>query len=153
MKKNLLFSLFALISAVLMAQQPELPKGNGKITGIVMDSLDNVPVQFATVALNNPATNKPIDGTVADEKGKFTLVKVPNGQFDVVISFVGYTTKTFRVDITDKNDDINLGTISFSFGAEFLNDVVVEGQRNIMEERVDRTVYNAENDKTAHVVS
>jgi outer membrane receptor protein involved in Fe transport len=149
MKKSILFGLFTLISAALMAQQPEVLKGNGKITGIVMDSLDNVPVQFATVALNNPATNKPIDGTVADEKGKFTLVKVPNGQFDVVISFVGYTTKTFRVNLTDKNDDVNLGTIKFSFGAEFLNDVVVEGQRNIMEEKVDRTVYNAEQDKTA----
>jgi outer membrane receptor protein involved in Fe transport len=148
MKKNLLLALFTLISAALLAQQPELPKGNGKISGIVMDSLDNVPVQFATVALNNPATNKPIDGTVADENGKFTLAKVPNGQFDVVISFVGYTTKTFRVNITDKNDDVNLGTIKFSFGAEFLNDVVVEAQRSIMEERVDRTVYNADQDKT-----
>ena len=113
-----------------------------------MDSLDNVPVQFATVALNNPTTNKPIDGTVADEKGKFNLSRVPNGQFDVIISFVGYTTKTFHVNISDKNSDINLGIIKFSFGAEFLKDVVVEGQRNIMEERVDRTVYNAENDKT-----
>jgi outer membrane receptor protein involved in Fe transport len=149
MKKNLLFGLFALISAALVAQQPEALKGSGKITGIVMDSLDNVPVQFATVALNNPTTGKPIDGTVADEKGKFTLVKVPNGNFDVVISFVGYTTKTFRVTLTDRDDDVNLGTIKFSFGAEFLNDVVVEAQRNIMEEKVDRTVYNAENDKTA----
>jgi outer membrane receptor protein involved in Fe transport len=149
MKKNLLLAFFSLISAALLAQQSELLKGNGKISGIVMDSLDNVPVQFATVALNNPANNKPIDGTVADEKGKFTLAKVPNGQFDVVISFVGYTTKTFHVNITDKNNDINLGTIKFNFGAEFLKDVVVEGQRNIMEEKVDRTVYNAENDKTA----
>src|SRR5687767_13722822 len=103
MKKDLLLAIFTLICAALLAQQPELPKGNGKISGIVMDSLDNVPVQFATVALNNPATNKPIDGTVADEKGKFTLAKVPNGQFDVVISFVGYTTKTFHINITDKN--------------------------------------------------
>lgn len=151
MMKKILFALFTLISIAALAQQSssEQPRGNGRITGIVMDSLDNVPVQFATVALNNLITNKPIDGTVADEKGKFTLVKVPNGQFDVVISFVGYTTKTFRVNITDKNDDINLGTIKFSFGAEFLQDVVVEGQRNIMEEKVDRTVYNAEQDKTA----
>ena len=29
-----------------------------------------------------------------------------------------------------------------------MKDVVVEGQRDLMEEKVDRTVYNAENDKT-----
>ena len=73
--KNLLLTLFSLVSLATLAQQPptETPRGNGRITGVVMDSLDNVPVQFATVALNNPTTNKPIDGTVADEKGKFSL--------------------------------------------------------------------------------
>lgn len=149
MKKSLLFALLTLTSAVVIAQQTELPKGNGRISGIVIDSLDNQPVQFATVALNNPTTNKPVDGTVADEKGKFSLSKVPNGKFDVVISFVGYTTKTFHINLTDKDNEVNLGTIKFSFGAEFLKDVVVEAQRDLMEEKVDRTVYNAENDKTA----
>jgi outer membrane receptor protein involved in Fe transport len=147
--KNILLLFFGILSVTgLLAQQPEVAKGNGKITGIVIDSLDNVPVQFATIALNNPETGKPIDGTIADEKGKFTLSKVPNGSFDVVISFVGYQTKTFPVTIAEKKDDINLGTIKFSFEAAFLKDVVVEGQRAIIEERVDRTVYNAENDKT-----
>ena len=32
---------------------------------------------------------------------------------------------------------------------EFLKDIVVEGQRQIFVEKVDRTVYNAENDNTA----
>jgi outer membrane receptor protein involved in Fe transport len=150
--KNILLLLCTIASAVAFGQQPNanptIPKGNGKIQGIVMDSLDNVPVQFATIALNNPTTGKPIDGTVADEKGKFTLVKVPAGKFEVVISFVGYVTKTFPVTISEKGNDVNLGTIKFSFGAEFLKDVVVEGQRNLIEEKVDRTVYNAENDNT-----
>jgi outer membrane receptor protein involved in Fe transport len=148
--KKLFFVFLTGISLAAFAQQPEAeqPRGNGRVTGIVMDSLENIPVQFATVALNNPATGKPIDGTVADEKGKFVLSKVANGKFDVVITFVGYTTKVFHITLTDKNNDVNLGTIKFSFSAEFLNDVVVEGQRSIIEERVDRTVYNAENDKT-----
>jgi outer membrane receptor protein involved in Fe transport len=150
--KNILIFLFFLSASVGLAQQPnatqQIPKGNGRITGVVMDSLDNVPVQFATVALTNRETNKPIDGTVADEKGKFTLTKVPAGQFDVVISFVGYMTKTFRVNVTANGNEINLGIIKFSFGAEFLKDIVVEGQRNLFEEKVDRTVYNAENDNT-----
>lgn len=150
--KNFTLFVFLLSASTVFAQQPggnpPMPQGNGRITGVIMDSLDNVPVQSATVALNNPATGRPIDGTVADEKGKFTLVKVSNGNFNVVISFVGYATKTFPITITDKNDVINLGIIKFSFGSEFLKDVVVEGQRNLIEEKVDRTVYNAENDNT-----
>ena len=99
--KKLLLLPFALLSMAALAQQPDMPKGNGKITGIVLDSLDNAPVQFATIALNNPATNKPIDGAVADDKGKFTLTKVANGNWDDYF-FVGYTTKTFHVTLTDK---------------------------------------------------
>lgn len=122
--------------------------GKGRISGIVMDSLENVPVQFATITLVSSQTNKPIDGAVADEKGKFTLTKVAAGSFKVVISFVGYTTKAIAVVLSDNSTDINLGVIKFNFEAEFLKDIVVEGERAIIEEKVDRTVYNAENDKT-----
>ena len=150
--KNILLFLCIVPLSESLAQQPNAnlssPKGNGRITGIVLDSLDNVPVQFATIALNNPSSGKPIDGTVANEKGIFTLTKIPPGKFDVVVSFVGYTTKTFSVNLTEKNNEVNLGTIKFSFGAEFLRDVVVEGQRMLIEEKVDRTIYNAENDNT-----
>jgi len=113
-----------------------------------MDSVDNVAVQFATVAIIDPQTRKPIDGTVADENGKFTLVKVPTGEFDVEVSFVGYLTRKFHVNTTDKREEIDLGVVRLSFEATFLTDVVVEGERALIEEKVDRTVYNAENDKT-----
>src|SRR5262245_13571716 len=125
MKQCLLFLLITM--SCIIAQAQDQPKGNNKITGIVMDSTDNVAVQFATIALVDPKTNKPLDGTVADDNGKFTLVKVPAGEFNVVISFVGYQTKTFRVKPTDKRDEINLGAIKLGFEAAFLNDVVVEG--------------------------
>jgi outer membrane receptor protein involved in Fe transport len=148
MKRTLLTFGLLIFGFSLFGQNTDVPKGNGRIIGVVMDSVDNVPIQFATVALNNPETGKPIDGTVADEKGKFTLVKVPTGKFDVVVSFVGYQTKTFHIHIDEKRDEVNLGVIKFSFEAELLKDVVVEGQRNLIEERVDRTVFNAENDKT-----
>jgi outer membrane receptor protein involved in Fe transport len=149
MKQKFLLFAITLLAGSLLAQFPDnLPKGNSRIKGIVMDSLDNIPVQFATIALMDPTTNKPIDGTVADDNGKFELVKVATGEFDVVISFVGYLTKTFHVSTSEKREEVDLGTIKLSFEAAFLNDVVVEGERAIFEERVDRTVYNAENDKT-----
>lgn len=148
MKKTLILTVLFFTGLSLFAQLPDnSPKGHGRVTGVVMDSIENVAVQFATVALVDPKTAKPIDGTVADESGKFSLVKVPEGQFDVVISFVGYLTKTFHVTLAEKQE-VNLGTVKLSFEAAFLKDVVVEGQRAIIEEKVDRTVYNAENDKT-----
>jgi outer membrane receptor protein involved in Fe transport len=121
-------------------------KGSAKIIGFLLDSTDSKPVEFATLALINTKTNKPVDGTVADGVGKFTLNKVAVGSYKIVVSFIGYDSKTVFVNITEKNDDRDLGVIKLQQSSKMLSEVTVEGQRALIEERVDRTVYNAEKD-------
>ena len=61
--------LFALITFIFAAQNAlaqGAEKGDGRISGTIIDSSTNQPVEFATVALMDPATNKPVDGTVVD---------------------------------------------------------------------------------------
>ncbi|HEY0654490.1 MAG TPA: TonB-dependent receptor [Chryseosolibacter sp.] len=138
-----LFTLLALAcSLTAMAQ------GNSKITGTVSDSTTNKPVEFATIALNDPTTNKPVDGTIADDQGRFTISKVADGNYNLTITFIGFNTKSIPVRVGDKKE-IDLGTISISPVAQVLKEVTVEGERALIEERVDRTIYNAENDQTA----
>ncbi len=122
------------------------PKGSAKIIGFLLDSTDSKPVEFATLALINTKTNKPVDGTVADGVGKFTLNKVAVGSYKIVASFIGYETKTVFVTVSEKNDDHDLGVIKLQQSSKMLSEVTVEGQRALIEERVDRTVYNAEKD-------
>ena len=50
---------------------PDLPKGNGRISGIVVDSVSGKPVEYATVAIFDVKSGKPVDGTVTDVKGAF----------------------------------------------------------------------------------
>jgi outer membrane receptor protein involved in Fe transport len=125
-----------------------LGQGTVKITGQVNDATSRKPVEFATVALTEPGTGKTIDGAVCDANGKFTINKVAAGKYIVSVSFIGYDTKTIDVDIDGKKG-ADLGTITISTAAKLLNEVTVEGQKALIEERVDRTVYNAENDATA----
>ncbi len=122
-------------------------RGSGKISGTITDASNKEAVEFATVALVT-ADGKTIDGTVCDLKGKFNLTKVPAGQYQLVISFVGYETKTVDVEVTDRKNSIDLGNIAITSETKMLGEVVIEGQRSLVEERVDRTIYNAENDNT-----
>jgi outer membrane receptor protein involved in Fe transport len=149
MKKLFILSALVLSSYFLAAQTPAAPKGNGKVTGIVRDSTNSQPVEFANIALIDPSTNKPVNGAVADEKGKFSITKILNGNYFVDISFIGYHTKRLPIKITEKKGDIELGFIAVSPSDKVLNEVVVQGQKNLIEEKVDRTIYNAENDATA----
>jgi hypothetical protein len=151
MKKLLLLAVVVFSYGVTLAQAPaEQPKGNAKLIGAVIDGETNQPVEFANIALVNPDTQKPVDGTVCDDKGKFSLNKIPAGKYNVIVSFIGYESQTIEgVTIPEKREDINLGLIKLSTGAKVLNEVTVTGQKQLLEEKVDRLVYNAENDQTA----
>ncbi len=134
--------------AVIPGTAQAAPKGSAKIIGYILDSTDTKPVEFASIALINKATNRPVDGASADQVGKFVLNKVAQGDYKLVISFIGYESKTLFVSINAKNDDHDLGVIKLPSSTKMLAEVTVEGQRAMIEERVDRTVYNAEKDAT-----
>ncbi|GAB3804542.1 outer membrane beta-barrel family protein [Spirosoma humi] len=126
-----------------------IARGNGKISGVLIDSASTKPVEFATIALLNTATNKPIDGTTADAKGKFTIGKVAPGKYRLQYSFIGYKDKRSALITVDKGSDINLGTIKLAADVRTLNEVNVVGQAAMIEEKVDRLVYNADKDIAA----
>ncbi|GAB4038421.1 TonB-dependent receptor [Spirosoma gilvum] len=124
------------------------PKGNGKIAGILMDSTTNKPVEYATIALINTQTNKPIDGTTADDKGRFSLTKLAPGTYKLQYSFIGYKTRTSAPITIVKGSDSNVGVINLPPDVKTLAEATVTGQAAMYEEKVDRLVYNAEKDLT-----
>ena len=125
------------------------PKGTAKITGYVLDSAQVKAVEFASIALYNKATGKAVDGAVADDKGKFTLNKLVAGQYKVLVTFVGYKTKTIDSLTVIAGQTLDIGIIKLSANVRMLNEVTVVGQGALIEEKVDRLVYNAERDITA----
>ncbi|UHG89734.1 TonB-dependent receptor domain-containing protein [Spirosoma oryzicola] len=126
-----------------------IARGNGKITGVLVDSSSNKPVEFATIAVLSTATNKPIDGTTADAAGKFVLPKLAPGKYRLLFTFIGYKDKRSNVITIERGSDINLGTIKISSDVRTLKEVNVVGQAAMIEEKVDRLVYNADKDITA----
>lgn len=131
-----LLTLFCSLSA--MAQV--------KVSGTIQDSTTSKAVEFATVALMDKS-GKAVDGTVCDDKGEFSIGRVQPGSYQLTITFIGFDKKVIALKVEDKN--VNVGTISISPTAQVLKEVTVEGERSLIEERVDRTIYNAENDQTA----
>ncbi|MCC9166846.1 TonB-dependent receptor domain-containing protein [Pontibacter harenae] len=164
MKKQLLLILLGLATAPAFAQAPAprqgqpaqqqsavavAPKGNATVSGIILDAETKKPVEFATVALISVSTGKPVDGTMADDKGKFTINKVAAGKYKLQVSFLGYQQQVVEnVDVAADNANVNLGTVSLASDAKKLSEVVVTGERPLVEEQIDRTVYNAEKDIT-----
>ena len=123
--------------------------GLGKISGIVMDSTSDKPVEFATVSLMDINSKNPVDGAICDDKGRFTINKIALGKYQLVVSFIGYKSKSFKnITLSGSRNSINLGTIIISPTMQELKAVTIMGQKPLIEEKVDRTIYNAENDAT-----
>ncbi|MEZ0609115.1 TonB-dependent receptor domain-containing protein [Fibrella sp. WM1] len=125
------------------------PKGSAKITGFIIDSTQGKPVDYASVALYDRTSGKAVDGTIADDKGKFTLSKLVAGNYRLLVSFVGYRNQTIDNLTLTNGQSLELGNVLLSTNVKQLNEVTVVGQAAVIEEKVDRLVYNADKDIAA----
>jgi len=131
-----------------MAGGPAKPKVTGRITALILDSLTKKPVDYATISLVKAADSKAVNGGVTDEKGKVVLQNVAPDQYKLSIGFMGYKSKTILVKTTPEKPDLNAGTIYVVPSQSNLKEVEIVGQQALIENKVDKLVYNAEADIT-----
>ncbi|UOQ71757.1 TonB-dependent receptor [Hymenobacter cellulosilyticus] len=123
--------------------------GKGRLLGRVVHEKTSQPVEFATVALLDEASGKTLDGAACDDQGRFTLTKIGAGRYQVVVSFVGFQPRTVAgVVFASSEAEVDLGAIKLTPTVQQLGEVKVTGERELVENKVDRIVYNAEKDIT-----
>lgn len=121
---------------------------DGTITGKVLDGGSGNPLDFASVQLVNATTGKPLTiGTTTDEKGMFTLTKVPDGKYLVRVTSIGNVMQ--ERSVTVKGNKIDLGTMTLKQDAKLLEEVVVTGIRSQMRFELDRKVFTVDAAVTA----
>lgn len=149
MKKLLYLAVFTFFGiASGFAQQTGEKKESARIIGVAKDLKTGEPVGYATAALYKAGTDVSTSGAVADGDGTFFITGFGLGEYELQVTFLGYETVKRTVNINSLEVDINLGEIGMSDEGVALEEVTVQGQRELIEERVDRTIYKAENDKT-----
>ncbi len=129
--------------------QEEIPRGSAKISGKLIDSTTNKPVEFASVAIYDK-NNKVVDGAMTDMNGAFTVKNLAKGTYKVVGSFIGYKNATIvKVELINNKSEANIGNLLMSVDTKVLGEVTVTAQGSLIEDKVDRLVYNADKDITS----
>ena len=148
MKYTYIFFLSILFSTILSAQKPGGKSGiTGKISGFLLDSASRQPVEFATVVLIEAQTQKQIDGVTTDDKGEFKFNEVGLGKYQLLFSFIGYKNKTLNnLILSPEKPDLTLNSVPISSESYTLEGVEIVGQASIIENKIDKLVYNAEKD-------
>ena len=113
------------------------------IKGIILDSLKNQPISYATVTLQD-SSSVPEAGknTLSNELGSFELSATSGKVYKLIIASIGYRGKSIYLNTTDDK----LITILLSPSNNQLNEVVVTGSKPIVKQEVDRITYDVQND-------
>ena len=133
MRFPLLF-LLALFPLVLLSQ-------TYKVSGSVKDS-DGKPLPFANVILLKALDNTQVKGISADAEGRFTLEGIPEDLYYLQAKYFGYKSTLVALEI---KRNIQIGALVLEPDSEWLDEVVVTGQKPTVERKADRIIFNVEN--------
>ena len=112
----------------------------GKVTDAVGD------IGFADIVIRDNS-NTIITGTSSDDNGNFEI-KVAKGTYKIVVSFLGYTDWEKQIEV-DKN--LDLGIIKLEEDSQSLEEVVVQSKRRVIQQKVDRLVFDVEKSVVSEV--
>ncbi|CAH1001686.1 Vitamin B12 transporter BtuB [Neolewinella maritima] len=144
--------LFCLLTTALFGQYPGAggpPAIKGTIKGSVTDEQTGDPVEYATIVLLAADGTTQINGTLTEPDGSFRLTDIPVGDYQIKATFIGYTELLVsEVKTTKKSPDLEVEPITLSADAVLLDGVEVTGEASLIENRIDKLVYNAEKDAT-----
>lgn len=111
-----------------------------EITGSIHSSQDSLPVSFASVTAYKGENRQFHGGSVSDINGLFTL-KIEGGEYVLEFRYLGFKTLTKTIKIEGQN--IDLGKIFITPDEKILQEVTVTAKRPLIEQKVDRLVFNA----------
>jgi ferric enterobactin receptor len=112
------------------------------LKGIVADSSTHDKLAFVTIKLNDN-TGETMMAGVTKEDGSFTFSPLAPSVYHIVIAAIGYTPKTFVLDLQDNTE---LGLIGLKQQLNSLKEVSITGTRPIIKQKADRIIYDLKAD-------
>jgi outer membrane receptor protein involved in Fe transport len=135
-----------LLSGSLFAQT----LNEGIVTGSITARSTNQPIENISVVLFDRGDSALVSWTMTDAKGKFAINHIPDGNYYVIFSCIGYTeikSGAFSINAQHKKQD--LGTFSMTESPVLLKGIVVTGEKPTFISSIDRKIYNIEQDMTS----
>lgn len=133
--KKILFILLLISSFYTSAQVT--------LKGKIVEKNTKHPLEFATIILTNPTTNKIITGESTNSNGDFS-VKAKKGLYTIKIEFIGFKSHTITNFSLTKNQTIQ--TISLQEDSQALDEIEVIAEKSTTEYKLDKRVFNVGKD-------
>ncbi|MEO9099474.1 MAG: carboxypeptidase-like regulatory domain-containing protein, partial [Ginsengibacter sp.] len=116
--------LLSLCVSILLSNSCKSQTGKWKIVGQIKNQKDTV-LFAASVFISNSTK-----GSITDSSGNFFLTGLSNGNYNLIVSSIGYETQIYPINIDNKNDSV---LFVMKENEKELEDVVIDlknGNRN-----------------------
>lgn len=114
----------------------------GVVRGKVIDKQTNEALQFVNVRISQG--DKLVKGAITDEDGGFNIAGLANGNYQLLVTYMGYKDVTRNFSITDANKRVSYNALYISEDSKTLREVTVTGQRSQMKLEVDRKTFSVD---------
>jgi outer membrane receptor protein involved in Fe transport len=128
---------------MVLATVSAAAQGSGSVKGRVLDKQTDEALQFVNVRIMQG--EKLVKGATTDVGGQFNIVGLPDGQYTLSLTFMGYKTATRRFSISQQNRRHTFPALYLSEDSKTLQEVQVTGQRSQMKLEVDRKTFSVDN--------
>lgn len=108
-----------------------------RLTGSVIDSLSKQPLPYTNLQLKGQNIQQ---SSTTDVNGNYTFKKLPTGQFQLEVSYVGYRNKALVVNI--QTQDVVAPKIALSLANINLKEVKVRASKPLFTEESGKTIVN-----------
>ncbi len=116
-----------------------------KIRGIVLDQSSQEALPYASVGIYS-SEDSLVGGGITEENGKFSI-DLPFGQYYALIEFMGFSSsKTDFFELTRSDQNVDLGKVFLSAADAELEEVLVRGEKTLMELSLDKRIFNVGKD-------
>ncbi|MBR5481139.1 MAG: TonB-dependent receptor [Bacteroidaceae bacterium] len=113
------------------------------IRGTVFENETLQPLEGATVRLYKQDSTM-VGGHASDKNGDFLLANVRPDVYVLKVSFMGFKTQSFKLDLTDKKGNFKTQDILMREEEKLMAEAVVSGQMPEMTVVEDTVMYNAD---------
>ncbi|PSL50294.1 outer membrane receptor protein involved in Fe transport [Chitinophaga niastensis] len=132
---SILMLFFTLLTTAVKGQQY-------RISGTVSDTAGR-PVNQAKIVLLPAITGKPIKEVSSAETGAFSFSSIDSGTYQLKIQHPFYADYIHVISIKESN--VTLDRIILTPPIVNLKDITIQGRKPLIEQKIDRTVFNVEN--------
>lgn len=134
--KNIFIILLLSLSICSFGQE------KASISGGVFDSSTDFPLAYASVSVSTYPENVLVAGAVTNDDGRFILLGIDQGDYQVHVAFIGYETLVQDIHIGDLNRIFDLGKIKLEPESQNLEQVTIAARREVTDSDLGKKTYN-----------